>query len=56
MLVAIDTSTQWVGIALYDGSQILAEHIWRSKNYHTVELVPAIADMLAKCQVSPPKP
>lgn len=53
MLVAIDTSTQWVGIALYDGSQILAEHVWRSKNYHTVELVPAIADMLAKCQVSP---
>ena len=53
MLVAIDTSTQWVGIALYDGSQIFAEHVWRSKNYHTVELVPAIADMLAKCQVSP---
>ncbi|NLC30323.1 MAG: tRNA (adenosine(37)-N6)-threonylcarbamoyltransferase complex dimerization subunit type 1 TsaB [Chloroflexi bacterium] len=53
MLVAIDTSTQWIGIALYDGVQVLAEHNWRSRNYHTIELVPAIADMLAKCQVNP---
>lgn len=53
MLVAIDTSTQWIGIALYDGVQVLAEHNWRSRNYHTIELVPAIADMLAKCQVHP---
>jgi len=53
MLVAIDTSSQWIGIALYDGVQVLAEHNWRSQNYHTVELVPAIADMLAKCQVKP---
>ena len=53
MLVAIDTSTQWIGIALYDGWQVLAEHVWRSKNYHTIELLPAIADMLEKCQVKP---
>ncbi|HHX09227.1 MAG TPA: tRNA (adenosine(37)-N6)-threonylcarbamoyltransferase complex dimerization subunit type 1 TsaB [Chloroflexi bacterium] len=53
MLVAIDTSTQWIGIALYDGTRVLAEHSWRSKNYHTIELIPAIADMLAKCQVRP---
>ncbi len=53
MLVAIDTSTQWIGIALYDGVQVLAEHNWRSQNYHTIELVPAIADMLKKCQVKP---
>lgn len=53
MLVAIDTSTQMIGIALYDGAQVLAEHVWRSRNYHTVELAPAIADMLRKCQVSP---
>ena len=53
MLVAIDTSTQFIGIALYDGVQIMAEHSWLSQNYHTVELVPAIADMLAKCQVKP---
>ena len=48
MLVAIDTSTQWIGIALYDGVQVLAEQSWRSQNYHTIELVPAIADMLKK--------
>lgn len=53
MLVAIDTSTQSIGIALYDGVQVLAEHTWRSRNFHTVELMPAIAEMLARCQVSP---
>ena len=53
MLVAIDTSTQSIGIALYDGVQVLAAHTWRSRNFHTVELMPAIAEMLARCQVSP---
>jgi tRNA threonylcarbamoyladenosine biosynthesis protein TsaB len=53
MLVAIDTSTQWIGIALYDGVRVLAEHNWRSQNYHTTELVPAIADMLANASVKP---
>jgi len=25
MLLAMDTSTQWVGLALYDGAQVLGE-------------------------------
>lgn len=50
MLLALDTSTETIGIALYDGSNILAEHTWRSKNYHTVELIPAVKDLLAKTQ------
>ena len=50
MLLAIDTSTEWIGIALFNGHNVLAEQIWRSKNYHTVELIPAIKEMLTKTQ------
>ena len=42
MILAIDTSTQWMGLALYDGSQILYEKVWRTNRRHTVELVPSI--------------
>jgi tRNA threonylcarbamoyladenosine biosynthesis protein TsaB len=51
MLLALDTSTRMVGVALYDGAQVLSESLWTSQNYHTVELAPAVADMLAKCGV-----
>lgn len=51
MLLALDTSTRMVGIALYDGAQVLCEFLWSSQDYHTVELAPAVADMLAKCNV-----
>lgn len=46
MLLAIDTSTPQIGLALYDGAQVLAEHLWTSKARHTVELAPAVAEML----------
>ena len=48
MLLSIDTSTEWIGIALFNGTNVLAEQTWRSKNYHTVELIPAIKEMLTK--------
>lgn len=51
MLLAIDTSTEWIGLALYDGTQVVSEMTWYSPNYHTVELVPAIADMLTRSRV-----
>jgi tRNA threonylcarbamoyladenosine biosynthesis protein TsaB len=53
MLLAVDTSTQTMGLALYDGSQAFAESFWRTKTHHTVELAPAVQDMLAKCGVPP---
>ena len=46
MLLALDTSTPQIGIALYDGARVLAEHLWVSKARHTVELAPAVAQML----------
>jgi tRNA threonylcarbamoyladenosine biosynthesis protein TsaB len=48
VLLAIDTSTRNVGIAVYDGIQVLSESIWASHDYHTVELAPAIAEILAR--------
>jgi tRNA threonylcarbamoyladenosine biosynthesis protein TsaB len=47
MLLAVDTSTPQIGLALYDGAQVLAESLWTSKARHTVELAPAVAEMLA---------
>jgi tRNA threonylcarbamoyladenosine biosynthesis protein TsaB len=48
MLLAVDTSTQQIGLALYDGAQVLAEFLWTSKARHSVELAPAVADLLAR--------
>ncbi len=49
MLLAVDTSTAQVGLALYDGSQVISEYAWRSSQRHTMELAPAIADLLTRC-------
>jgi tRNA threonylcarbamoyladenosine biosynthesis protein TsaB len=48
MLLALDTSTRTVGIALYDGAQVLSESTWTSHDYHTVELAPAVAETFKK--------
>lgn len=51
-LLAIDTSTRTVGLALYDGIQVLAESSWVSHDHHTVELAPAVAEAFKKCGLS----
>ena len=48
MLLALDTSTHTVGVALYDGSRVLSESVWTSPDFHTVELAPKVAEVLAK--------
>lgn len=53
MLLAVDSSTQWVGLALFDGAQVLGETIWRTHTHHTVELAPAISDLIARCGIHP---
>ena len=49
MLLAVDTSTAQVGLAVYDGSQVIGEYAWRSSQRHTVELAPAIYELLTRC-------
>jgi tRNA threonylcarbamoyladenosine biosynthesis protein TsaB len=46
VLLAIDTASHMVGIGLDDGVQVVAEHIWQSERYHTVELAPEVARLL----------
>jgi tRNA threonylcarbamoyladenosine biosynthesis protein TsaB len=52
MLLAIDTSTAQVGLALYDGIQILGEMTWTTRQHHTTELAPAIAGLLSRSDAS----
>jgi len=46
MLLAVDTSTRWVGLALYDGVHVLSEMVGQSQNHHTVEVAPALQMLL----------
>ena len=52
MLLAVDTSTQSIGVALYDGVQILSEMVWVSDQYHTVELAPTVESLMDRSGVS----
>ncbi|NPA92846.1 MAG: tRNA (adenosine(37)-N6)-threonylcarbamoyltransferase complex dimerization subunit type 1 TsaB [Chloroflexi bacterium] len=47
MLLALDTSTTQIGVALYDGQRVLAEVYWQSGRRHTQELAPLVAEVLA---------
>lgn len=53
MLLAIDTATRWVGLALHDGASIIAESGWQCINTHTIELTPAIDEMLNRSNLVP---
>lgn len=52
-LLAIDTATQYMSIALHDGGAMIAEHSWHSGNHHSVELAPAVQGMLDHASVTP---
>lgn len=49
MLLAVDTSTTWIGLALFDGVRVLGEMTFQSRNHHTVELSPAVREILDRC-------
>ena len=51
MLLAIDTATRVLSLALHDGKQVRAEITWTTRNQHTTELMPAIQQLLARSQV-----
>jgi len=53
MLLAMDTSTRSVGIALYTGEKVVSEWVWESNDFHTVELAPMIAKMMEQVSVKP---
>ena len=52
MLLAVDTSTAQIGLALCDSAQLTAESIWYSHQHHTVELAPALAELFKRTGLS----
>lgn len=48
MLLAIDSATERVSLALHDGGEVPAEESWRSARRHSAELAPAVARLLAR--------
>ena len=48
MQIAIDTSTDIAGIALVQGSCVLAELTWRCGQNHTIELYPRLDFLISK--------
>jgi tRNA threonylcarbamoyladenosine biosynthesis protein TsaB len=52
LILAIDTATRAMGIALHNGHEILAEHTWITRGYHTVQLAPEIALMLRRAEMT----
>jgi tRNA threonylcarbamoyladenosine biosynthesis protein TsaB len=53
MLLAIDSATQILSLALHNGDQIISESTWTTPNRHTVELMPAIQQLLGRSRLSP---
>lgn len=51
MELAIDTSTGLAGAALARKGRVLAEMTWRAEFSHTVQLMPAIQDLLRKAGI-----
>lgn len=45
MLLAIDTATRTLGLAIHDGQKLLAEQTWQTPNNHTMLLAPAIEQL-----------
>ncbi len=53
MLLAIDSATRLLSIALSDENNIRAEWSWYSENHHTVELAPHIQQLMMQSNVTP---
>jgi tRNA threonylcarbamoyladenosine biosynthesis protein TsaB len=53
MLLAIDTATRTLSLALHDGVAVVAESSWRTADHHTVELAPQTALLLRRAGLTP---
>jgi len=53
LLLALDTASRMMSLALHDGRQLHYEATWHSANNHTIELTPAIQRALSQLSLSP---
>jgi tRNA threonylcarbamoyladenosine biosynthesis protein TsaB len=49
----VDTATDALSLALFDGQRVAAEESWPAHLHHTVELAPAVEEMLRRAGVKP---
>jgi tRNA threonylcarbamoyladenosine biosynthesis protein TsaB len=54
MILAIDTATQYAGLALYNQDGIFAEEVWHAGRNHTIELMPRIVRILKLANLTVP--
>ena len=52
MLLAIDTSTSQLGLALYQEANVLGESCWTTSLRHTHELAPSLQNLLERCSAT----
>ncbi len=55
MILAIDTATQYAGLALYNQDGVYAEEAWYAGRNHTIELMPRIVRMLKLANITVPQ-
>lgn len=53
MILAVDSATRWAGLALHNGTAVIAENCWQCLNNHTQELAPALQNMMKRVNVTP---
>lgn len=52
MLLALDTATEMMSLALHNGNRLLAENTWQITSSATAELAPAVRDLLQRAEVA----
>jgi len=52
VILAIDTATQAMSLAVHNGQSILAEMSWHTDRHHTAELAPAVQDLMQRAGVT----
>jgi len=52
ILLAIDTATRYLGLALHNGQELIAEQTWRTGNKHNTLLAASVQQTLEVCDVS----
>ncbi len=52
MLLALDTATQLMSLALYDGYNLLAEQTWHTAFNHSMQLAPTLQSVLDRAGVT----
>ena len=50
-LLALDTSTEWASVAIFDGAAVLAEETWHAQRRHAEDLFPTIERLLGLSRV-----